>query len=173
MSDAISFDDLVATYRVLVHSGAPIAQINAVRNIFRPSRADAWRVAAAPAHQLSIMISDVPDDAMDSLASGPTMPDTSTVDSCYDIVARYNLLPQLPPSVGELFATRALEETPKAGDPVFERARWWPVLSNVSAQKAAAERAASSASPCKSTTVATIGTIAKPRIICSTSSRVA
>jgi hydroxypyruvate reductase len=38
--------------------------------------------------------------------------------------------------------TRGLEETPKADDPVFERARWWPVLSNVSAQKAAVEQAA-------------------------------
>lgn len=142
VSDAISFDDLVATYRVLVHSGAPIAQINAVRKHLSAIKGGRMAQAAAPAHQLSIMISDVPDDAMDSLASGPTMPDTSTVDSCYEIVARYNLLPQLPPSVGELFATRALEETPKAGDPVFERARWWPVLSNVSAQKAAAERAA-------------------------------
>jgi hydroxypyruvate reductase len=141
VSDAISFDDLVATYRVLVHSGAPIAQINAVRKHLSAIKGGRMAQAAAPAHQLSIMISDVPDDAMDSLASGPTMPDTSTVDTCYEIVARYNLLPQLPPSVRELFATRALQETPKAGDPVFERARWWPVLSNVSAQKAAAERA--------------------------------
>jgi hydroxypyruvate reductase len=104
-------------------------------------------VAAAPAQQLSIMISDVPDNAIDSLASGPTMPDTSTVAQCYDIVQQYNLLPQLPASVRELFATHGLEETPKAGDAVFARARWWPVLSNVSAQKAAVERAETSGFP--------------------------
>jgi hydroxypyruvate reductase len=98
--------------------------------------------AAAPAQQLSIMISDVPDNAMDSLASGPTMPDTSTCGQCYDIVKQYDLLPKLPKSVRELIQTRGLEETPKAGDPIFERARWWAVLSNVSAQKAAVERAA-------------------------------
>jgi hydroxypyruvate reductase len=125
-----------------VHSGAPIAQINAVRKHLSAVKGGRMAVAASPAHQLSILISDVPDNALDSLASGPTMPDTSTVEQCYDIVRRYNLLPQLPESVHNLFQTHGLEETPKAGDPLFERARWWPVLSNISAQKAAVERAA-------------------------------
>ena len=79
---------------------------------------------------------------MDSLASGPTMPDTSNCAQCYDIVRQYNLLPLFPKSVSRLFQSRGLEETPKAGDPFFERARWWTVLSNVSAQKAAVECAA-------------------------------
>jgi glycerate 2-kinase len=142
ISDDISFDDLVQTYRVLVHSGAPIALINAVRKHLSAVKGGRMAVAAAPAHQLSILISDVPDNALDSLASGPTMPDTSTVEQCYEIVQKYNLMPQLPESVRNLFQTHGLEETPKAGDPLFERARWWPVLSNVTAQKAAVERAA-------------------------------
>jgi glycerate 2-kinase len=142
ISDEISFDDLVQSYRVLVHSGAPIAQINAVRKHLSAVKGGRMAAAAAPAQQLSIMISDVPDNAMDSLASGPTMPDTSTCGQCYDIVKQYDLLPKLPKSVRELIQTRGLEETPKAGDPIFERARWWAVLSNVSAQKAAVERAA-------------------------------
>jgi hydroxypyruvate reductase len=144
IDDEICFDDLVQTYRALVHSGAPIAQINAVRKHLSAVKGGRMAVAAAPAQQLSIMISDVPDNAIDSLASGPTMPDTSTLAQCYDIVQQYNLLPQLPASVRELFATHGLEETPKAGDAVFARARWWPVLSNVSAQKAAVERAETS-----------------------------
>jgi hydroxypyruvate reductase len=142
ISDEISFDDLVQTYRALVHSGAPIAQINAVRKHLSAIKGGRMAAAASPAHQLSIMISDVPDNNMDALASGPTMPDTSTIKQCYEVVEKYDLLPRLPASVQNLFKTRALEETPKAGDPIFERARWWPVLSNVSAQKAAVERAA-------------------------------
>jgi hydroxypyruvate reductase len=142
VSEEISFADLVQTHRALVHSGAPIAQINAVRKHLSAVKGGRLAVAASPAHQLSIMISDVPDNALDSLSSGCTMPDTSTVDQCYEIAHRYNLLPQFPESVRRLFETRSLEETPKAGDPVFERARWWPLLSNVSAQKAAAEDAA-------------------------------
>jgi len=142
ITDEISFDDLVQTYRALVHSGAPIAQINAVRKHLSAVKGGRMAVSAAPAHQVSILISDVPDDSMDSLASGPTMPDTSTIGQCYEVVRQYNLLPQLPESVRDLFKMRALEETPKAGDPLFERARWWPVLSNLSAQKAAVERSA-------------------------------
>jgi glycerate 2-kinase len=142
ISDDISFDDLVQSYHALVHSGAPIAQINAVRKHLSAVKGGRMAAAAAPAQQLSIMISDVPDNAMDSLASGPTMPDTSTCEQCYDIVKQYDLLPKLPKSVSQLIQTRGLEETPKAGDTIFERARWWAVLSNVSAQKAAVEHAA-------------------------------
>jgi hydroxypyruvate reductase len=142
ISDQISFDDLVQTYRALVHSGAPIAQINTVRKHLSAVKGGRMAMAASPSHQLSILISDVPDNAMDSLASGPTMPDSSTVEQCYEIVQKYNLLPRLPKSVRDLFQMRTLEETPKAGDPLFERARWWPVLSNVSAQRAAVEQAA-------------------------------
>jgi glycerate 2-kinase len=142
ISDDISFDDLVQTYRALVHSGAPIALINAVRKHLSAVKGGRMAIAASPAQQLSILISDVPDNALDSLASGPTMPDTSTVEQCYEIVEKYNLLPQLPESVRNLFQTHGLQETPKAGDPLFEKARWSPVLSNVTAQNAAVEQAA-------------------------------
>jgi hydroxypyruvate reductase len=98
-------------------------------------------VASGDARQVSIMVSDVPEKALDSLASGPTMPDSSTVDDCYSIAARYDLLPQFPPSVRDLFAEWALEETPKAEDPAFQRARNCVLLSNGTAQRAAADRA--------------------------------
>jgi hydroxypyruvate reductase len=140
ITDDISFDDLVQTYRVLVHSGAPIALINAVRKHISAIKGGRMAAAAAPAQQVSIMISDVPDNAIDSLASGPTMPDSSTIEQCYEIVERYDLLPKLPESVRRLYQSHALVETPKAGDPAFANARWWPILSNVTAQKAAAER---------------------------------
>ena len=142
VSDEIPFEDLMETYRVLVHSGAPIAQINAVRKHLSAVKGGRMAVAAAPAHQLSILISDVPEKALDSLASGPTMPDSSTAEQCYEIAERYELLPRLPWSVRELLRRRGLEETPKADDPLFERSRWWPVLSNACAQKAAVEWAA-------------------------------
>jgi hydroxypyruvate reductase len=141
IDDDISFDDLVQTYRALVHSGAPIALINAVRKHISAVKGGRLALAAAPARQVSILISDVPDNALDSLASGPTMPDTSTVEQCYQIAQTYDLIPRLPESVARLFRTHALEETPKKSDPIFERARWWPILSNVGAQQAAAERA--------------------------------
>jgi hydroxypyruvate reductase len=83
----------------------------------------------------------VPENALDSLSSGPTMPDSSTVDDCYRIAREYSLLPELPASVRELFERHALEETPKKDDPAFARSRWWKVLSNETAEKAAAAAA--------------------------------
>jgi hydroxypyruvate reductase len=58
ISDEITFDDLVQTYRALVHSGAPIALINAVRKHLSAVKGGRMAVAASPATQLSIMISD-------------------------------------------------------------------------------------------------------------------
>lgn len=138
----LSLEDVIATYRVLVHSGAPIAEINAIRKHLSAVKGGRMARAAGQARQVSIMISDVPDTALDSLASGPTLPDSSTVEDCYAISARYDLLPQFPPPVRDLFAERALEETPKAGDPAFACSRHWVLLSNSTAQRAAAECAA-------------------------------
>jgi hydroxypyruvate reductase len=98
--------------------------------------------AAAPnSQQVSIMISDVPEGKLDALASGPTMHDSSTVDQCYDIAHRYGLVKGLPMSTRELFEVRALEETPKKNDPCFRNSRWWTLLSNENALKAAAMKA--------------------------------
>jgi glycerate 2-kinase len=139
--DEISLTDLVATYKTLVLSGAPIAQINAVRKHLSATKGGRMAQAAQPAQQVSILVSDVPENALDSLSSGPTIPDSSTVDDCYRIAREYNMLPDFPASVRELFERHALEETPKKDDPAFARSRWWKILSNETAEKAAAAEA--------------------------------
>ena len=138
----ISLADLVHTYRTLVHSGAPIAQINAVRKHVSAVKGGRMAQATQGAQQVSILVSDVPENALDFLASGPTMPDSSTVDDCYHIVAGYKMLADFPPSVRDLFDSHALQETPKLDDPAFSRSRWWKVLSSETAEKAAAAAAA-------------------------------
>jgi glycerate 2-kinase len=138
----ISLADLVATYKALVLSGAPIAEINVVRKHLSAVKGGRMARAAQGAQQVSILVSDVPDHAPDALASGPTMADSSTVEDCYRIAREYNLPAGFPPTVGELFARRALEETPKKSDPAFVRSRWWTVLSNATAERAAAAAAA-------------------------------
>ncbi len=140
----ISLGDLIATYRALVHSGAPIAEINAVRKHLSAVKGGRLALAASPAQQVSLLVSDVPDATPDALASGPTMPDSTSVEDCYRIAEKYELVQQFPQSTRELFERHALEETPKSDDPAFHRARWWPVLSNQTAVEeasAAAERA--------------------------------
>jgi hydroxypyruvate reductase len=141
IDEAITLDDLVATYRALVLSGAPIAEINAIRKHLSAVKGGRLARAAAAAQQLSILVPDVPMTALDALASGPTMPDSTTVEDCYRIAGQYELLPQFPASVRALFESRGLEETPKQDDPAFHRARWWPILSNETAEKAAAAKA--------------------------------
>ena len=141
VDDEISLTDLIATYKALVLSGAPIAQINAVRKHLSATKGGGMAHAAHPAQQVSILVSDVPENALDSLSSGPTMPDTSTLDDCYRIVREYKMLPEFPSSVRELFDRHALAETPKKDDPAFARSRWWKILSNETAEKAAAARA--------------------------------
>jgi len=144
IDDGISLDDLVATYRALVYSGAPIAEINTIRKHLSAIKGGRLAQLASPAQQVSIFVSDVPDNTPDALASGPTMPDSTTVEDCYRIAQKYDLLKQFPSSTRELFERHALEETPKSDDPVFHKSRWWTVLSNktaIEAASAAAERA--------------------------------
>jgi glycerate 2-kinase len=142
ISSNISLDDIVATYKALVHSGAPIAEINAVRKHLSAMKGGRLARAAHMAQQLSVLVSDVPEHSLDALASGPTMPDSTTVDDCCAVAKRYGLLPHLPPSVHALFQQHQLQETPKAGDPAFKRSQYSTVLSNATAVGAVVERAA-------------------------------
>jgi len=156
IDDEISLDDLIQTYRALVHSGAPIGEINAIRKHLSAIKGGRLAQAAYPAQQVSILVSDVPDNTPDALASGPTMPDSTTVEDCYEIATRTGfpppfenregwgsrvLLNKFPPSVRDLFERLALDETPKSDDAVFIRARWWTILSNTALLQAAKSEA--------------------------------
>lgn len=141
IAETISLADLIQTYKALVHSGAPIADINTVRKHLSAVKGGRLAQQASPAYQVSILVSDVPEHEIDSLASGPTMPDSSTISRCQEIVRKYQLLPEFPDSVREVFEQGRLQETPKRGDEAFSRSRWWNILSNASAQKAAVEKA--------------------------------
>jgi len=142
IDDEISLDDLSETHRVLVGSGAKIAEMNAIRKHLSAVKGGRMAQAVkAGVKQVSIVVSDVPDDALDALASGPTMPDRSSVEECYAIAERYGMVEKFPASVRELFEKKCLAETPDADDPLFHYSRWWPILSNQDAVKAAARKA--------------------------------
>ena len=91
IDDEISLADLVATYQTLVLSGAPIAEINAIRKHLSAIKGGRLARAAYPAQQVSLLVSDVPDNTPDALASGPTMADSTTVQNCYAIAEKYGL----------------------------------------------------------------------------------
>ena len=143
MDSEISLEDLIAAYRVLLHSGAPIGEMNAIRKHLSSVKGGRMAQAASPAQQVSILVSDVPDVSPDALASGPTMPDSTSIEDCYSIASKYDLNAAFPESVRELFQRHALDETPKSDDVAFQRSRWWTVLSNATlleSAKAEAER---------------------------------
>ncbi|MGH9580032.1 MAG: glycerate kinase type-2 family protein [Terriglobales bacterium] len=142
LAEEITLDDLVATYQALVHSGAPIAEINAIRKHLSAVKGGRLaRAAAGASRQVSILISDVPDTKIDSLASGPTMPDSTTVEDCYRLARDYGMMEQFPAATRKLFEQRALEETPKAGDKAFGHSRWWTILSSATLEEEAAAKA--------------------------------
>ncbi len=85
IDDEVSLDDLIATYRALIFSGANIVEINAIRKHLSAIKGGRLARIAHRAQQVSLLVSDVPDNMPDALASGPTMPDPSTVEDCYQI----------------------------------------------------------------------------------------
>jgi glycerate 2-kinase len=109
----ISLADTILFNGALVYSGASIREINCVRKHFSAVKGGRLAIAAGGAACLSIFVSDVPSGHLDTIASGPTLPDTSTVEECHEIIHRYNLLDRFPESVRRFFTSSTLPETPK------------------------------------------------------------
>jgi glycerate 2-kinase len=141
LEPGISVETLAATHKALVESGAPIAAMNAVRKHLSAVKGGRLAVAAAPAEQVTIFVSDVAEGQLDALSSGPTMPDGSTVEEVYRIAEEYGLSERLPGVIAEMILARSLVETPKVGDEIFSRSRWSVLLDSGSLEEAAAARA--------------------------------
>ncbi len=113
---ALSLAEKQAVTRALLRSGAPIGEMNIVRKRLSRIKGGRLALAAAPARLLTLAISDVPGDDPAAIASGPTVPDPSSMAEARAIVARYGL--DLPPAARALLDDDA-SETPKPGDPAF------------------------------------------------------
>lgn len=137
MDASITLADLKEFNRVLVTSHLPIEQINALRKHVSAVKGGRLAERAYPARQLTIFISDVPDDLPSMVASGPTMPDESTTEQAYDLVEENKLAGHFPASIRTFFERRELPETPKPGDPRFGYSHYFPLLSNRDAVQAA------------------------------------
>lgn len=115
--------DFQQLHSVLVTCGAPIEEINVVRKHVSATKGGRLAAAAARAMKITFAISDVPDGYETALASGPTVPDPTTVDDAERVVRKYGLLAKLPGALRGVIEQRGLRETPKDGDPAFARAR--------------------------------------------------
>jgi glycerate 2-kinase len=114
----IELADKQTVNRALLRSGATIDEINCVRKHLSAIKAGRLAAAAAPAEVVSLIISDVPGDDPSVIASGPTVPDATTLADARTVLKRYGINP--PPSVEARLADPNAE-TPKPGDPVFAR----------------------------------------------------
>jgi glycerate 2-kinase len=120
-ASGVSFAEKQQVTRALLRSGAPIGEINTVRKHL--SRIKGGRLARAGqrAEIVTLAISDVPHDDPSAIASGPTVPDSTTLSDARAIIAKYRL------DLGDAVA-RALDdpnnESCKLGDPAFARARF-------------------------------------------------
>ncbi len=126
---AITLDDLRAFYRVLVTCGANIVEMNTLRKHFSATKGGRMAEAGHPARQVTLYVSDVPLDKPSTVASGPTMPDETTVADCWEIVKRLDLLDRFPASIRRMFEEGTIPETPKPGGPKFKRSSWHSLLS--------------------------------------------
>ncbi len=139
----ISLAEKQALTRQLLACGASIDEINAVRKHVSQSKGGQLARAAYPATVVNLMLSDVVGDRLDVIASGPFVADPSTYQEVMEIFRRYGLK-DLPASIeAHLKAGLAgtIPETPKPGDPVFERVHNVVVGSNILALEAAAAEA--------------------------------
>ncbi|WP_421782509.1 glycerate kinase type-2 family protein [Kiloniella litopenaei] len=115
-AEGLSLEDKQTINKALLKSGANIIEMNTVRKHLSAIKGGQLAAAAAPAQMVSLLISDVPGDDPDVIASGPTVPDPSTFADTRAILAKYDITP--PASVAA-HLEKAAKETPKPNDPVF------------------------------------------------------
>lgn len=142
-AESVRFDDMQETTQILLRCGATIHEINAIRKHISQVKGGNLARRAAPATLVSLILSDVVGDDLDSIASGPTVPDRSTFRDCARIIEKYEIADQLPATVKhrlERGLCGEVEETPKEGDPIFDRT-WNAILANnlLAVSKAAEE----------------------------------
>src|SRR5580658_3209715 len=112
LDEGIPREETRSLYHALVGSGATIAEINTVRKHFSAVKGGRLAAAAGRARRLSLLLSDVAPRYLDALASGPTLPDSSTVAECREIIDRYHLRERFTPGVRAFFDGPDLPETP-------------------------------------------------------------
>lgn len=124
LDPAVTLEDFQAMHRALVTCGAPIEEINIIRRHLSATKGGRLAAAAPRSMKITLGISDVPEGHESALASGPTLPDPTTIRDAERIAQDHLLLPKLPPTLRILFEGHELRETPKQNDPAFARAHF-------------------------------------------------
>lgn len=140
----LTLADLQATTDLLLKCGATINEINAVRKHCSAVKGGWLAHTLAPATTVGLILSDVIGNPLDVIASGPLSPDPTTFRDAWAVLEKYNLVDQVPPAVRQRLEAGLrgdVPETPKPGDPAFQRVHLVIVGDNARAAEAAARAA--------------------------------
>jgi hydroxypyruvate reductase len=140
----ISLADVQALTGALLRCGATINEINAVRKHISRIKGGQLARLIHPAQVVSLILSDVVGNPLDVIASGPTVPDTTTFAQAYGVLEKYDLLDKVPTSIVEHLAAGVADkipDTPKEGEVVFATVYNLIVGSNEIAARAALNQA--------------------------------
>ncbi len=129
LDPAMTMEDTVTFHQILVHSGLPIQEMNMLRKHFSAVKGGRLAVAAAKATKCTLLISDVPDDKLHIVGSGPTLPDPSTVADSLSLLDKHREILPFPQRVKDFF-NADMPETPKESDEAFLRASSFALLSS-------------------------------------------
>ena len=101
-AEGLTLEDMQEVTKCLLEVGACIHEINALRKHLSQVKGGRLAKLAYPSTLISLMLSDVIGDDLDTIASGPTVPDESTFADCLKILEKYQMREKIPHSVVEL-----------------------------------------------------------------------
>ena len=143
-AEGITLADVKSLTDALLRCGATINEINAVRKHLSQTKGGNLARLAYPAEIASLILSDVVGNPLDVIASGPTVPDTTTFADAYGVIEKYGLIEELPrPIIERLWqgAEGLIPETPKVDAEAFTRTHNLIIASNEVAAEAATTKA--------------------------------
>ncbi len=138
--EGLTLQDKMSMTELLLKCGATIQELNCVRKHISAIKGGKLARAATPAPLASLILSDVIGDPLDSIASGPTAPDTTSYGDARGILKRYAVWDRAPEAVRR-HLDAAKYETPKPGDPIFAKVRNVLIGNNKKSQRAMVVRA--------------------------------
>jgi len=129
LDPAVTVEETAAFYSALVHSGLTIAEMNTLRKHASAVKGGRLAELASGATKCTLLVSDVPEGMVDVIGSGPTLPDSSTRQQCWELLHLPQLRDRLPERPRTLLENPDLPETPKQTAACFRNAESRIVLS--------------------------------------------
>jgi len=128
LDPAQTLEDVQNMHRALVTCGAPIEAINTVRKHISAVKGGRLAAAAHKATKFTLAVSDVPVGKEPALASGPTLPDPTTVADAKRIIAEHRLHDRFPLALRRWLDEGKMPETPKADAAAFRNSHFLLLL---------------------------------------------